>query len=222
MKFDARVLGIPTHLDIARARLPRAKAAHELAKFEAAHSALMERLFDMRLQVAAFFKRPGECISHFVCERFGFLQPLQEFACFLGGTTVAEVVRENAYTDYLHIVMMGQADALVVPFDLSVPLRVTVPGRRHPYLVCSSPRVAQEIEMMDEYVAIQHTIGIKQFDAFVSLSNAAMESFEKRQGVGRRFWAKWGVAALRGLVSRALKHDLPVIIDPHHGDLSVQ
>jgi hypothetical protein len=78
-----------------------------------------------------------------------------------------------------------------------------------------------EIEMMDEYTAIQQTIGIKQFDAFVALSNADMERFEKHQGVGRRFWAKWGLAALRGVVMRALKNQLPVIIDPQHGDLPI-
>lgn len=221
VKFDARVLGIPTHLGIARAHLPRHESVLEAAKLAAAQAALERHLPEMRVQIGEFFARPGACVSHFMCERFEFLLPLQDFACFLNGTTVAEVLRENAYTDYLHIVLMGQADALIVPFDFKVPLRAAVPGRRHPYMVCSLPRMAHELEMADEYVAIQQTIGIRQFDAFVSLSQAALEHFEKRQGVGRRFWAKWGVAALRGLVMRALKSELPVIVDPQHGDLPI-
>jgi hypothetical protein len=221
VKFDARVLGIPTHLGIARKLLPRDDAALESEKLQAAESALMQHVPHMRVQIAEFFQRPGECISHVRCDRFGFLLALQEYACFLNGTTVEEVLRENAYTDYLHMVLMGQADAIIVPFEFNVPLRVRVPGRRHPYMVCSLHRIVHEIEMMDEYTAIQQTIGIKQFDAFVALSNADMERFEKHQGVGRRFWAKWGLAALRGVVMRALKNQLPVIIAPQHGDLPI-
>jgi hypothetical protein len=221
VKFDARVLGIPTHLGIARKLLPRDDAALESEKLQAAESALMQHVPHMRVQIAEFFQRPGECISHVRCDRFGFLLALQEYACFLNGTTVEEVLRENAYTDYLHMVLMGQADAIIVPFEFNVPLRVRVLGRRHPYMVCSLHRIVHEIEMMDEYTAIQQTIGIKQFDAFVALSNADMERFEKHQGVGRRFWAKWGLAALRGVVMRALKNQLPVIVDPQHGDLPI-
>jgi hypothetical protein len=104
VKFDARVLGIPTHLGIARKLLPRDDAALESEKLQAAESALMQHVPHMRVQIAEFFQRPGECISHVRCDRFGFLLALQEYACFLNGTTVEEVLRENAYTDYLHMV----------------------------------------------------------------------------------------------------------------------
>jgi hypothetical protein len=221
VKFDARVLGIPTHLGIARKHLPKDDAALEFDKIQAAQAVLMEQVPHMRVQIGEFFARPCDCISHVQCDRFSFLLPLQEYACFLNGTSVEEVMRENSYTDYLHMVLMGQADAMLVPFDFSVPLRASVPGRRHRYMVCSLHRMVHEIEMMDEYTAIQETIGIRQFDAFVSLSNAAMERFERVQGVGRRFWAKWALAALRGLATRALKNQLPVLIDPQHGEMPI-
>lgn len=215
MKFDARVIGIPNHLAHARRHLPRADFVLEQSKLEAARARLAELLPDEKLPVAELFRRPSDCISHFQCERAGFLQPLQEFACFVDSTTIEDVNEAGAWTASRHIVALGAADALVVPFDLDVPLTVDVPGRSFPYRICSAPRINRELEALDEYVAIEHTMGVRQFDAFVMLSAAAMERFERREGVGRRFWAKWGVAALRGLVMRAIAAELPVIVDPY-------
>jgi len=219
MKFDARVLGIPNHLAHAKKHLPKPDYQLELAKFDAAQARLLAKLPAEKKAITDFFNRRFDCISHFQCERFTFLSPLHEFACFLDGTTIEEVFGENAWTSYLHIVLMGPNDSLVVPFDFPVPLQVDVPDRRHPYTLCSGPRILKELEVLDEYVAIEQTIGVRQFDAFVQISNADMERYEKQEGVGRRFWAKWGVAALRGLIQRAAGNGLPVIVDPAFGDV---
>lgn len=218
MKFDARVQGIPNHLADARKYLQRADLQMETAKFAAAEAELAAKLPRQKETVAAFFHRRHECVAHFLAERFTFMRPLHEFACFINGTTVEEVAQENSWIDALHTVLMGANDSLVVPFDFQVPLNVKVPDRKHPFAVCSGPRIVKELNALDEYVAIEQTLGIRQFDAFVSISNHDMERYEKHQGVGRRFWAKWGVAALRGLVSRAMEKGLPVIVDPLLGD----
>lgn len=219
MKYDARVIGIPNHLAHAKKFLAKPDYAQEAAKFEAAEAKLLAKLPAQKKQIGDFFRRKFDCISHFQCERFTFMRPLHEFACFINGTTVEEVFQENAWTEALHIVLMGPNDCLVVPFDVPVPMNVEVPGRKHPYTICSAPRITQELDLLDEYVAIEQTMGVRKFDAFVSLSNADMEKYEKQEGVGRRFWAKWGVAALRGLMERATKNNLPVIVDPQFSEV---
>ena len=108
---------------------------------------------------------------------------------------------------------------MIVPFDFPVPLAVKIDGRAHPYMLCSGVRMKSELNTLDEYVAVEHTLGVRQLDAFVSLSREAMAKFEKAEGVGRRFWAKWGVMALRGLVERSLKNRVPVVLDPNFGDV---
>lgn len=221
MKFDARVIGIPNHLANARKFLSKPDYQQEAAKFEAAEAKLIAKLPAQKKAIADFFRRKFDCVSHFQCERFTFMRPLHEFACFLNGTTIEEVSQENAWTEALHIVLMGANDSMVVPFDFPVPMNVEVANRKHPYTLCSGPRIAKELDVLDEYVAIEQTMGIRKFDAFVLLSNADMEKYEKSEGVGRRYWAKWGVAALRGLVERALKNNLPVIVDPQFGEVPV-
>ena len=221
MKFDARVLGIPNHLAAARKVLNKQDYQLEADKFREAETKLIAKLPEQKKAVADFFKRKSEVVSHFRCDRHNFLRPVQEFACFVDGTTVEEVVQENAWTASLHLVLLGGADSLIVPFDFSVPVNVQVPGRTHPYTLCSAPRMLKELEGLDEYVAVEHTMGVRQFDAFVELSKAAMERFEKQEGVGRRFWAKWGVAALRGLIQRAQDAGLCVVLDPQFGEVPV-
>jgi len=219
MKFDARVIGIPNHLAHARKYLSKPDFQAETAKFEAAEAKLLAKLPAQKKQIGDFFRRKFDCISHFQVERFTFLRPLHEFACFINGTTVEEVFQENAWTEALHIVLMGANDCMIVPFDVPVPMNVEVPGRRHPYTICSAPRISSELDLLDEYVAIEQTMGVRKFDAFVSISNADMEKYEKQEGVGRRFWAKWGVAALRGLIERSTKNSLAVIVDPQFGEV---
>lgn len=221
MKYDARVIGIPNHLAAAKKYLSKPDYQQEAAKFEAAEAKLLAKLPAQKKVIADFFRRKFDCISHFQVERFTFMRPLHEFACFINGTTVEEVFQENAWTEALHIVLMGPNDCLVVPFDVPVPMNVEVPGRRHPYTICSAPRISKELDILDEYVAIEQTMGVRKFDAFVSISNADMEKYEKQEGVGRRFWAKWGVAALRGLIERATKNSLPIIVDPQFGEVPV-
>lgn len=219
MKFDARVLGVPNHLAAAKQYLSKQDFALETAKMKAAEARLIEKLPDQKKAIQDMFKRKLEPISHFQCERFNFLQPLHEFACFVDGTTPEEVIEENAWTNSLHIVLMGQNDAIVVPFDFSVPLNAEVEGRTHPYVICSGLRIAKELDTLDEYVAVEHTLGVKEFGAFVSLSRKDMSKFEKQEGVGRRFWAKWGVAAMRGLVGRSNRAGVPVFVDPQFGEV---
>ena len=221
MKFDARVLGVPNHLAAAKQYLSKQDFLLEAAKIKAAEARLIEKLPAQKKQVADLFKRKLEAISHFQCDRFNFLAPLHEFACFVDGTTPEEVIEENAWTNSLHIVLMGQNDALVVPFEFPVPLETHVEGRAHPYVICSGLRLASELEALDQYVAVEHTIGVREFGAFVSLSRQDMSKFEKQEGVGRRFWAKWGVAAMRGLVERSNRSGVPVFIDPQFGEVPI-
>jgi len=221
MKFDARVHGIPNHLASAKKYLSKQDYALEVSKFKAAEARLIEKLPSERKAIQDFFKRKLECVSHFRCDRFNFLEPLFQFACFVDGTTPEEVIEENAWTASLNIVLMGNADSLVVPFDFSVPLEARVEGRKHPYMLCSGIRMREELNALDEYVAVEHTMGIRNFDAFVDISRQAMERFEKQEGVGRRFWAKWGVMALRGLVERATRAGVAVVVDPQFGEVPV-
>lgn len=219
MKFDARVVGVPDHLANARKYLSRADFALESAKLKAAENSLVEKLPALKRAINDMFRRRVECVSHFRCDRFNFLLPLQQFATFVDGTTPEEVVRDNVWTNALHIVLMGQNDCLIVPFEFQVPVAAEVEGRPHPYMVCSGPRIKHELDMIDEYVAVEHTMGMRQFDAFVHITRDAMERFEKQEGVGRRFWAKWGVLALRGLVDRSLASNVPAFIDPSFGQV---
>lgn len=217
MKFDARVVGVPDHLANARRYLNRADFALEAAKLKAAENSLVDKLPALKRAVNDMFRRRMEWVSHFRCDRFNFLLPLQQFATFVDGTTPEDVVRENVWTNSLHIVLMGQNDSLIVPFDFQVPVAAEVDGRGHPYMVCSGPRIKHELDMLDEYVAVEHTMGMRQFDAFVHITRQAMERFEKQEGVGRRFWAKWGVLALRGIVERSLVATVPAFVDPNFG-----
>jgi hypothetical protein len=222
MQFDARVLGVPNHLAAAKQFLPKQDYVLETAKMKAAEARLIEKLPGEKKAITEMFKRRLDALAHFSCERFNFLQPLQEFACFIDGTTPEEVIEENAWTGSLHVVLMGQNDALIVPFDFGVPLEATVEGRAHPYVICSGLRMKKELDGLDEYVAVEHTIGVKQFGAFVKLSRADMSKFEKQEGVGRRFWAKWGVAALRTLVENSNRAGVPVFVDPQFGQVPVE
>jgi hypothetical protein len=219
MKFDARVVGVPNHLANARRYLSRSDFALEQAKLKSAETALIRKLPGQILAIQELFRKRSVCISHFRCERFNFLLPLQQFAAFINGTTPEEVHDDNAWTASLHIVLMGQNDCLLVPFDFPLPIEVAVDGRPYPYMVCSSNKIQAELNQLDEYVAVQETMGIRQFDAFVDIQRASMERFEKHEGVGRRFWAKWGVMALRGVVERSLPAGLPVFIDPIFGEV---
>jgi hypothetical protein len=221
MKFDARVVGIPNHLASAKKYLSKQDFALEVNKFKQAEQRLIDALPARRREINDFFKQRVDCVSHFRCERFNFLDPLFEFACFVDGTTPEEVQRENAWTASMNLLLMGNADSLVVPFELAVPLSVDVEGRPHPYKICSGPRMLQELNALDEYVAVEHTMGRRCFDAFVLLSRQAMERFERQEGVGRRFWAKWGVLALRGLLERSLESNAPLIVDPQFGAVPV-
>jgi hypothetical protein len=221
MKFDARVLGVSNHLAAAKQYLSKPDYALEGAKLKAAEARLVEKFPDQKKAIGDLFRRKLDAIAHFSCERFNFLEPLQEFACFIDGTTPQEVIEENAWTSSLHIVLMGQNDALVVPFDFAVPLSVTIEGRAHPYVLCSGLRIVKELEILDEYVAVEHTIGVRKFDAFVKLSRDDMAKFEREEGVGRRFWAKWGVAALRTLIENSNRAGVPVFVDPQFGEVPV-
>lgn len=221
MKFDIRVLGIPNHLASAKQHLAKPDFQLEQAKLKAAEARLVDKLPDQKKQVQETFKRKLNAVSHFQCERFNFLQPLQEFACFIDGTTPEEVIEENAWTGSLHIVLMGQNDTLIVPVDFNVPLEVEVEGRPHPYVICSGPRMKKELDTLNEYVAVEHTLGIDDFGPFVSISRQAMSKFEQAEGVGRRFWAKWGVMALRGAVERSMRAGVPAVVDPQFGEVPV-
>jgi hypothetical protein len=214
MRFDARVIGIPDHLAQVRKSLTRHELMLEQAKFRAAEDTLAERMTEQGLELQELFRRRKECVSHFRCDRVDFLAPLQDFACFVDGTSVQEVTRDNAWTNSLHLVLMGQADSLLLPVDFGVPVHVPVNGRPHRYVVCSAARMQRELDTLDQYVAVQFTLGVRAFDAFVDISRGDMERFERREGVGRRFWAKWGLAAMRGLVERSLSSQVPVIVDP--------
>lgn len=221
MKFDLRVLGIPNHLNSAKQFLARPDVLLEQNKLRDAESALIEHLPAQKRQIQELFRRKLNAVSHFQCERFNFLQPLQEFACFIDGTTPEEVVEENAWTGSLHILLMGKNDALIVPLDFNMPLNVEVEGRAHPYVVCSGIRMKKELDGLNEYVAVEETLGINDFGPFVSIARDAMSRFEQIEGVGRRFWAKWGVMALRGAVDRSIKSNVPVIVDPQFGEVPV-
>ena len=219
MKFDARVQGVPNHLSAAKQHLSKPDYQLEAAKMKAAEARLVEKLPDQKKAIQEMFKRKLDPISHFSCERFNFLQPLHEFACFLDGTTPEEVIEENAWTGSLHIVLMGQNDSLIVPFDFPVPLLAEVEGRAYPYALCSGLRMKAELDNLDKYVAVEHTLGVREFGAFVNIRRQDMSKFEKQEGVGRRFWAKWGVAALRGVVERSNRSNVPVFVDPQVGDV---
>ncbi|MEZ5990823.1 MAG: hypothetical protein R3E76_00515 [Planctomycetota bacterium] len=219
MKFDARVQGVPNHLAAAKQHLSKADYQLEVAKMKAGEARLIEKLPDQKKAIQEVFKRKLDPIGHFSCERFNFLQPLHEFACFVDGTTPEEVIEENAWTNSLNIVLMGQNDCLIVPFEFSVPLETHVEGRAHPYVICSGLRMKKELDTIDEYVAVEHTLGVREFGAFVNIRRQDMSKFEKEEGVGRRFWAKWGVAAVRGLVERSNRAGVPVFVDPQFGEV---
>lgn len=222
MKFDARVVGLPNQLNTAKKHMSKPDYQIEVAKFKAAETTLIEKLPNQKKAIVEFFKKKSKCISHFRCERFSFLQPLRDFACFLNDTTIEEVVEEDAWTDSVHIVLMGENDVLIVPFDFPTPLTVQVEGRGFPMIVSSALRIQKELENLDEYVAVEKTLGIKSFPAFIEMDRAAMSKFEKAEGVGRRFWAKWGVAAMRGLVQRSITSGVPLVIDPNYGELPIE
>lgn len=219
MKFDARVIGIPTHLEGLRQALDKSDWQMEAAKFAAAEQKLVSKLAPQKKAIVEFFRRRAPCAAHFRCERTNLLQPLLEYACFVDGTTVEEVVQENAWTASLHTVMLGVNDSLVVPFEFNVPFECEVEGRAHKYVVASATHLLKEFDVLNEYVAVEQTLGAEDFGQFVNWSKQAMERFERQEGVGRRFWAKMGLVALRGVVKRALESNLPVVIDPQLGNI---
>lgn len=219
MHFDARVIGLPDHLTQAQKILSKKDYGLEQSKFEAARSKLMSKLGPQSKDVVGFFDRGGALAAHFRCDRFAMLKPLQDYACFLDGTTPEEVARENAWTGSLHLVLIGQNDAIAVPFDFSVPYEVEVPGRVHKYVVVSAPKLKKELDTLNEYVAVEQTLGIEHFPDFVDANKAQMEAFERKEGVGRRFWAKFALVALRGLVDKCLEARLPLLIDPQWSEV---
>ncbi|MHC4841540.1 MAG: hypothetical protein ACYTDT_11420, partial [Planctomycetota bacterium] len=75
MKFDARVVGFPNQLGNAKKHMPKHDYQVEVAKFKAAEGKLIEKLPDQKKLIADLFKKKSDCISHFRCERFSFLQP---------------------------------------------------------------------------------------------------------------------------------------------------
>lgn len=219
MKFDARVIGIPTHLESVRKSLEKSDWQMEAAKFAAAEKKLLSKLAPQKKAISELFHKKAPCAAHFRCERTNMLQPLFDYACFVDGTSIEEVVQENAWTASLHTVMLGVNDSLIVPFDFAVPYECEVEGRAHKYVVVSAPHVLKELAVINEYVAVEKTLGAESFGLFVNWSKQAMERFERAEGVGRRFWAKMGLVALRGVVLKAMELSLPVIIDPQLGTL---
>jgi hypothetical protein len=219
MKFDARVIGIPTHLESVKKTLEKSDWQMEAAKFAAAEKKLLSKLVPQKRAITDFFHKKAPCAAHFRCERTNLLQPLLEYACFVDGTSVEEVVQENAWTASLHTVMLGVNDSLIVPFDFAVPYECEVEGRAHKYVVASAPHLLKELTVINEYVAVEKTLGAESFGLFVNWSKQAMERFERSEGVGRRFWAKMALVALRGVVQQAVEQGLPVIIDPQLGSL---
>lgn len=217
MKFDARVIGIPTHLEGLKKALDKSDWQMEAAKFASAEQKLTTKLAPQKRAISEFFRKRAPCAAHFRCERTNLLQPLFEYACFVDGTTIEEVVQENAWTGSLHTVMLGTNDSLIVPFDFNVPYECEVEGRSHIYVVASAAHVLKELDVLNEYVAVEQTLGAEDFGQYVNWSKQAMERFERQEGVGRRFWAKMGLVALRGVVKRAVEAGLPVIIDPQLG-----
>ena len=214
MRFDPAVIGLPDHFSEAKNGLALKDYALEVAKFEAARAKQLAKLNGKGKAVTSFFYKAGPCAAHFRCDRFALLRPLQDYACFLDGTTPEEVVRENAWTQSLHVVLIGQNDAIAVPFDFTVPYEAEVPGRVHKYVVVSALKLKKELDTLNEYVAVEKTMGIEHFPDFVDANKEQMEAFERKEGVGRRFWAKFALVALRGLVDKALEVKLPLLIDP--------
>lgn len=217
MKFDARVIGIPTHLESLRKALDKSDWQMEAAKFAAAEQKLAAKLAPQKKLISELFRRKAPCAAHFRCERTNLLQPLFDFACFVDGTTIEEVVQENAWTGSLHTVMLGSNDSLIVPFEFNVPYECEVEGRAHKYVIASAPTMLKELAVLNEYVAVEKTLHAEDFGQYVNWSKQAMERFERAEGVGRRFWAKMALVALRGVVHRAVESGLPVIIDPQLG-----
>lgn len=223
MKFDARVSGTVTHLANAKKHLDKPLAQVEADKLKAAESKLLEKLPPaMKRGIKDLFKSKAPTVGHIRCDRFTFLEPLREYACFLDGTTPEEVIEENAWTQCLHLVLMGNNDTLIVPFEFNIPYSLQVEGRSWPVSLCSAVNMKAELDHLDQFVAVEHTLGVTKFPNFIEFSDEQMNEYERSQGVGRRFWAKFGVAVMRTLIDLSLNQRLPVWINPQFGSVPLE
>ena len=65
MKFDARVIGIPTHLESVRKSLEKSDWQMEAAKFAAAEKKLLSKLAPQKKAISELFYKKAPCAAHF-------------------------------------------------------------------------------------------------------------------------------------------------------------
>lgn len=211
MNFDARVVGIAEYVKLVKGRLGRDDAAFAEQKFEAARKRLSDKRPELKAALAGVFKQKSEPVAHIYCERFGFLSPLQTWATARDGTTPELVQKDNAWTDYLHLAMLGANDALIVPLDFPAPYEIEVEQRTFPLPVCSAVRLDQELERANKTLKVEKAFRFPNVPDFMMARREQVRKLEKVEDLDDAFWVKFGLVSLRHLVKKSLEHKLPVI-----------
>ncbi|MCK6439228.1 MAG: hypothetical protein L6Q71_03385 [Planctomycetes bacterium] len=212
MIFDAKVVGLPNHLELVRERLGKEDCAHETKKFERTRKALQSKNAKLSDDIAALFKKKADPVTHIYFERFGLLGPLQQWACARDGTTPAKVQQENAWTSFLHTTLLGCNESLILPMDLAVPVEVDIEDQEHTYPVCSAQRLDKEMELANKTLKIEKTFKLPNIPDFIDARRKETKKLEKDADLDEAFWAKFGLVVLRHLVRKSLEHKLPVVL----------
>lgn len=216
MSFDARVAGIPDFLSDLKSSLGKDDASFAQRKFDAAKQALTDKHGKAigKKEISQALKQKAEPVSHIMFERHGFLEPLQRWGCNRNGTTLEAVRTEGAWTEYLHLSLMGSNDALGLPLDFSTPVEAPVDERAFPLMVVSVPKLLEELELANKTLKVESSLRNHKLPPFVAAGKREVERLEHVECLDESFWVKFGLVALRQLAQASMEHGLPLIVEP--------
>jgi hypothetical protein len=143
-------------------------------------------------------------------ERGGVLLALREFAARQEGTLLEDFLSHPADARYLHLLMTRENSCYYIPVDFPQPCQIQLNSSLPPVVVCSSQRVAKELEQLNIVLQVEKTFKLTRMVDFMQASEEEISNYEKYFDTGGDFWVKFGFVILRKLVTRSLEHSLPI------------
>ena len=211
MDFDARVIGMPDYVKLVKDGLGKDEAQFAADKFTAARQKLLAKKPEFKNILDDLYRRKGPMVSHVHCERHAFLKPLQDWATHRDGTTPELVLKDNAWTGFLHLAILGFNDALILPFDFPVPYEVKMEERSFVFPVCSGTKILAELELANKTLKVEKAFRFPSIPDFFRAQRKEMSRLEQQEGLDSAFWVKFGLVVLRHLVKKSVTFKLPII-----------
>ncbi len=201
--FNARVEPIWMHFDKTKDQRGMLGSFLEKRRVKGIISAIHDHLAAQRAAASDWDRDEGECVGNMKIAKMGLLQELRD--------AVGRRIPPRKMPQIEHFTRVRESNSFCIPVDFPQPFEVPGATSKEVIPICSSVRLAKELELVGEMLGVARKMNPAKMVPFMLMKEDDVAKADQKALSDVTFWPSFTFCILKKLADLSVEKNLPIV-----------